>query len=71
MALVYSCCFWFSLRLGGILIGIFSFFQALVILVFCCLGYGETKLLKDEITNWINDYNLIYAKSCLENVQAV
>ncbi|XP_026746755.1 uncharacterized protein LOC113508011 isoform X2 [Trichoplusia ni] len=70
MALVYSCCFWFSLRLGGILIGIFSFFQALVILVFCCLGYGETKLLKDEITNWINDYNLIYAKSCLENVQA-
>lgn len=24
MALVYSCCFWFSLRLGGILIGLFS-----------------------------------------------
>nr|XP_021181297.2 uncharacterized protein LOC110369958 [Helicoverpa armigera] len=70
MALVYSCCFWFSLRLGGILIGIFSLFQGLLVLVFCCLGYGHSESIKDEIANWITDYNLIYAKTYLENIQA-
>ncbi|XP_035437152.2 uncharacterized protein LOC118267326 [Spodoptera frugiperda] len=70
MALVYSCCFWFSLRLGGILTGIISLFQGLVLLVFCCLGHRHPDLVKDEITNWIHNYNLIYAQSYLEDVQA-
>ncbi|XP_075992906.1 uncharacterized protein LOC142987852 [Anticarsia gemmatalis] len=69
MALVYSCCFWFSLRLGGILIGLFSLFQALVLLIMCCLGYGHIQLVKDEISNWSNGLNLIYAKSYLESIQ--
>ncbi|KAJ8722729.1 hypothetical protein PYW07_003909 [Mythimna separata] len=45
-------------------------FQGLLILVFSCLGHSQSQLVKDEITNWINDYNLIYAKSYLEDMQA-
>ncbi|XP_021202745.2 uncharacterized protein LOC105841429 [Bombyx mori] len=68
MALVYSCCFWFSLRLGGILIGLFCLFQAIFILILCCLGYTYANTLEDEITEWINNYNLIYAEDYLINV---
>ncbi|KAH9630724.1 hypothetical protein HF086_004015 [Spodoptera exigua] len=45
-------------------------FQGLVLLVFCCLGHSRPELVKDAITNWIHNYNLIYAQSYLEDVQA-
>lgn len=41
-----------------------------MLLVFCCLGHRHPDLVKDEITNWIHNYNLIYAQSYLEDVQA-
>lgn len=45
-------------------------FQALVVLIMCCLGHSHEELVKDEITNWSKGLNLIYAKSYLESLQA-
>ncbi|XP_045484895.1 uncharacterized protein LOC110992732 [Pieris rapae] len=63
MALVYSCCFWFSLRLGGLLISFFSILQAVLFLtifsLFCVQDY-EHKIDKLKL---LDDINLIYMKS--------
>ncbi|KAL0893883.1 hypothetical protein ABMA27_013986 [Loxostege sticticalis] len=69
MAFVYSCCFWFSLRLGGILIGIFSVFQGVISLAFSCYAQSHPNEVKDQITHWLNNLDLIYLKQYLENVK--
>ncbi|CAK1581935.1 unnamed protein product [Parnassius mnemosyne] len=69
MAWVYSCCFWFSLRLGGILIGIFSAIQGIILLIVCGVGCSEPEKIKQKIAVWINDVNLIYTKDYVETLQ--
>ncbi|KAJ0180515.1 hypothetical protein K1T71_003919 [Dendrolimus kikuchii] len=66
MAFVYSCCFWFSLRLGGILIGIFSIFQALLILIICGLVHAHTQQVIDEIKRWSTSLNLQSSTNYIE-----
>ncbi|XP_028164048.1 uncharacterized protein LOC114355412 isoform X2 [Ostrinia furnacalis] len=67
MAFVYSCCFWFSLRLGGILIGIFS--VGLIALAGNCYAHTHTKQLKEQITYWTNNFDLINLAHYLEYIK--
>ncbi|XP_061712286.1 uncharacterized protein LOC133521369 isoform X1 [Cydia pomonella] len=68
MAFVYSCCFWFSLRLGGILIGIFSLVQALIVLIGCGLAYTHPDRAKDDIAMWTHNMILIYTKDYIDDI---
>ncbi|XP_026758080.1 uncharacterized protein LOC113517570 isoform X1 [Galleria mellonella] len=72
MAFVYSCCFWFSLRLGGLLIGIYSIFQAILALIVFSIGYKHSERVADEITELLNNNNikLIYTKDYLEMLKS-
>ncbi|XP_073944005.1 uncharacterized protein [Choristoneura fumiferana] len=70
MAFVYSCCFWFSLRLGGILIGLFSLVKALIVLVACGMAHANPEKVKEEIIMWTNDLILIYTKGYMDNLTA-
>ncbi|KAI8435008.1 hypothetical protein MSG28_003446 [Choristoneura fumiferana] len=71
MAFVYSCCFWFSLRLGGILIGLFSLVKALIVLVACGMAHANPEKVKEEIIMWTNDLILIYTKGYMDNLTAM
>ncbi|CAG9114369.1 unnamed protein product [Plutella xylostella] len=70
MVLVYSCCFWFSLRLGGIIIGVLSLIQAIIVLVLCSIAYGYTDDIKETLTHWINDMELVYTEPVFETILA-
>ncbi|KAM3963396.1 uncharacterized protein ACR2FA_002329 [Aphomia sociella] len=72
MAFVYSCCFWFSLRLGGLLIGLYSIFQTVLALIIFCLGYSHSEQVVDKITEILNNNNikLIYTKDYLEMLKS-
>ncbi|XP_045445756.1 uncharacterized protein LOC123653819 [Melitaea cinxia] len=71
MAFVYSCCFWFSLRLGGILIGLFSIIKTTIALVFLFIGYTHPHNVKNQISMWKRDINLIYMSGYIEHFEAV
>ncbi|XP_049866615.1 uncharacterized protein LOC126367246 [Pectinophora gossypiella] len=70
MAFVYNCCFWFSLRLGGIIIGIFSLMQGLIVLAAFCVAHTRVPEVQEEIGHLINSMNLMFTKDYLENVRA-
>ncbi|XP_046964575.1 uncharacterized protein LOC124533389 [Vanessa cardui] len=70
MALVYSCCFWFSLRLGGILIGLTAIIKAITALVVFCIAYKQPENVKYQISLWMTNMNLIHVSGYLENFQA-
>ncbi|XP_059054322.1 uncharacterized protein LOC131848464 [Achroia grisella] len=72
MAFVYSCCFWFSLRLGGLLIGIYSVLQAVIALIAFCMGLIHYERVVDEIKELVNNNNvkLIYTKDYLETLKS-
>ncbi|KAJ2952763.1 hypothetical protein O0L34_g7123 [Tuta absoluta] len=66
MAFVYSCCFWFSLRLGGIIIGTFSLLQGLLVLIGNCVAYNRIPDVQEQITHLLDNFNLIYVGEYLE-----
>ncbi|XP_045533735.1 uncharacterized protein LOC123720950 [Papilio machaon] len=70
MALVYSCCFWFSLRLGGIIIALYSIIQAFIVLTISCFGYSNPKNVEEKITILVNDLNLIFTKEFVNNLRS-
>ncbi|XP_026495113.2 uncharacterized protein LOC113399984 [Vanessa tameamea] len=70
MALVYSCCFWFSLRLGEILIGLTAIIRAIIALVALCIAYKQPENVKYQISLWMTNMNLIHVSGYLENFQA-
>ncbi|XP_068630021.1 uncharacterized protein [Battus philenor] len=69
MALVYSCCFWFSLRLGGILIGFLSMIQGFIILILCCIGYSDQIVIQERIAIWRSNLNLKYMQDIFDALQ--
>ncbi|XP_069365622.1 uncharacterized protein [Maniola hyperantus] len=71
MVFVYSCCFWFSLRLGGILIGIFSVIQAVLGIIIFGIAFKHQQNVKEQLSLWMKNLNLIfYVNGYLENFQA-
>ncbi|XP_045785220.1 uncharacterized protein LOC123880887 [Maniola jurtina] len=70
MVLVYSCCFWFSLRLAGILIGFFSVIQAVLGIIAFAIVYKHQQDVKEQLSLWMKNLNLIYVNGYLENFQA-
>ncbi|XP_047510277.1 uncharacterized protein LOC125053108 [Pieris napi] len=68
MALVYSCCFWFSLRLGGLLISFLSILQAVLFLIIFSLFSVQDYELKCDKLKVLDDINLIYMKSFITGI---
>ncbi|XP_047121738.1 uncharacterized protein LOC124805273 isoform X1 [Schistocerca piceifrons] len=69
MPVMYSFCFWFSVRLGSIIVGAVSLVQALVVLGLAGDGYNHPQRVRDRFSHWLDTYKLRSLKNAVAAIR--
>ncbi|GLH00931.1 uncharacterized protein GBIM_07180 [Gryllus bimaculatus] len=68
MVVMYSFCFWFSVRLGSIIVGVTSLVQALAFLILCCVGLEDRPTVSETIKDWLDKNEMLFLKAPLTDM---
>ncbi|XP_066995900.2 uncharacterized protein [Anabrus simplex] len=69
MPVMYSFCFWFSVRLGSIIVGAITLVQAIILFIFCGQGLENQEDVSARIQSWLDNNDMLFLKGVMEDMK--